>query len=198
MLFAYLKTLPAASALLALAAFVLSAPAPAPASAAAWRINPARTTIGFAIDAVGFPRTEGRFRRFEGHISVDFEHPSRSRVAFHVQSQSVDVGSASFNDYVRSAAFLDSAAHPSIEFVSTSVEKISDHAVRVEGNLTLLGVTKPISVEVAVQREDESGRQRLEFRAETHIDRLAFGMNSGFPLVSRDVDLKISSEAEAS
>ena len=194
MRFAYLKTLPAASALLALAALVLSPPA----SAAAWRINPARTTIDFTIDAVGFPRTEGRFHRFEGHISVDFEHPSRSSVAFHVQSQSVDVGSASFSDYLRSAAFLDSADHPSIDFVSTSVEKISDHAVRVEGNLTLLGVTKPISVEIAVQREDEGGRQRLAFRAKTHIDRLEFGMNSGFPLVSRDVELKIFSEAEAS
>jgi len=62
-------------------------------------------------------------------------------VVFHVQSQSVDVGSPAFNDYVRSAAFLDSAQHPSIDFVSTSVEKISDYAVRVSGALTLLGLT---------------------------------------------------------
>ncbi len=169
----------------------------ASASAADWRIDPARTTIGFAIDAVGFPRTEGRFRRFEGHISVDFDHPNRSRVAFHVQSQSVDVGTASFDDYIRSAAFLNSAGHPSIDFVSTSVKKISDHTVRVAGNLTLLGVTKPIAVEVAVQHGDAGNGQRLEFSAETRIDRLAFGMNAGFPLVSREVDLRISSTAEA-
>ena len=161
-----------------------------------WQVNPQRTAIGFAVDAVGFPRTEGRFRRFEGRISVDFEHPDRSSVVFHVQSQSVDVGSPSFNDYVRSAAFLDSAQHPSIDFVSTSVNKISDHAVRVSGALTLLGVTKPISVDVTVLRAAAGGRQRLEFRAETRIDRLEFGMNSGFPLISRDVDLKITSEAE--
>jgi polyisoprenoid-binding protein YceI len=125
-----------ACAIMALA--VLQAMA-APVLAAAWRIDPARTAIGFSIDATGFPRTEGRFRRFEGRISVDFDHPDRSKVAFHVQSQSVDVGSASFSDYVRSAAFLDSAGHPSIDFVSASVEKINDHAVRVTGNLTLLG-----------------------------------------------------------
>jgi polyisoprenoid-binding protein YceI len=183
---------PAAPALLALV--LLQA---APASAADWRIDPARTTIGFAIDAVGFPRTEGQFRRFEGRISVDFDHPDRSRVAFHVLSQSVDVGSASFSDYLRSGAFLDAADHPSIDFVSTSVEKISDRAVRVAGNLTMLGVTKPIAVDVAVEREDQGGRPRLAFRAETRIDRIAFGMTSGFPLVSRDVDLKISSAAEA-
>lgn len=182
-----------ASAFLALAA----SHSPAPASAADWRIDPGRTTIGFAIDAVGFPRTEGHFRRFAGRISVDFDHPERSSVVFHVQSQSVDVGSASFSDYLRSAAFLDSADHPSIDFVSTSVLRTDDHTVRVSGELTLLGVTKPLDVEVAVERAGAGGRQSLSFRAETRIDRLAFGMNSGFPLVSREVDLRISSAAEA-
>jgi polyisoprenoid-binding protein YceI len=177
---------------------LLASAPPVPALATdAWRIDPARTSIGFAIDAVGFPRSEGRFRRFEGRISVDFDHPNRSSVVFHVQSQSVDVGSPSFGDYIRSAAFLDSAGHPSIDFVSTSVERINDHVVRVSGDLTLLGVTKPISVDVAVLRAASGDRERLEFHAETRIDRLAFGMNSGYPLVSREVDLEISSEAEA-
>ena len=71
-----------------------------------WTIDPARTQIAFAIDAVGYPRTQGHFRRFEGRISVDFERPEKSSVAFHVQSGSVDVGSASFSDYLRSSAFL--------------------------------------------------------------------------------------------
>jgi polyisoprenoid-binding protein YceI len=181
----------------AIAALAILQTMAAPAFPAGWRIDPGRTTIGFSIDATGFPRTEGRFRRFEGNISIDFVHPDRSKVAFHVQSQSVDVGSASFSDYLRSAAFLDSAAHPSIDFVSTSVEKINDHAVRVTGDLSLLGVTKPIAVEVAVEREEAGGRPRLAFRAETKIDRLAFGMNSGYPLVSREVDLTIASAAEA-
>jgi len=188
------KSIRRAGAYLAL----LAAAPPVPAFATdAWRIDPVRTSIGFAIDAVGFPRTEGRFRRFEGRISVDFDHPNRSSVVFHVQSQSVDVGSRSFGDYIRSAAFLDSAGHPSIDFVSTSVERINDHTVRVSGDLTLLGVTKPIAVDVAVLRAASAGRERLEFHAETRIDRLAFGMNSGYPLVSREVDLKISSAAEA-
>ncbi len=170
------------------------APTPA-ASAANWKIDPARTHIAFAIDAVGYPRTEGHFRRFEGRISVDFEHPDKSSVTFHVQSQSVDVGSSSFDDYLRSVAFLDSARFPSIDFVSNSVQKIDDHTVRVSGDMTLLGVTKPLSVDVAVRRESSGGAARLAFLAKTNINRLEFGMNSGFPLVSRDVQLAISSEA---
>jgi polyisoprenoid-binding protein YceI len=166
-----------------------------PAAASAnYRIDPARTHIAFAIDAVGYPRTHGQFRQFAGRISVDLDHPDRSSVTFHVQSQSVDAGSPSFDDYLRSAAFLDSAHFPSIDFASNSVEKVDDHTVRVTGDLTLLGVTKPLSVEVVVQRAG-SGSQRLEFLAKTSIDRLAFGMNSGFPLVAREVELVISSEA---
>jgi len=165
------------------------------AAAANWRIDPARTHIAFAIDAVGYPRTHGQFRQFAGRISVDLDHPDRSSVAFHVQSESVDVGSPSFDDYMRSVAFLDAAHHPSIDFVSKSVEKVGDHAVRVTGDLTLLGVTRPLSVDVEVQREAGGAGGRLDFLAKTSIDRLAFGMNSGFPLVSREVDLVISSEA---
>lgn len=166
-----------------------------PAAAATnWRIDPARTHIAFAIDAVGYPRTHGQFRQFAGRISVDFEHPDRSSVSFHVQSRSVDVGSASFDDYLRSDAFLNSGRFPSIDFVSHSVVKVDDHTVRVNGELTLLGVTRPLTVDVAVERE-AGGGQRLAFLAKTDIDRLEFGMNSGFPLVSRDVELVISSSA---
>ena len=174
----------------------LLAQPPGPAVASAnWRIDPVRTHIAFAIDAVGYPRTLGQFRQFAGRISVDLNHPDKSSVAFHVQSQSVDVGSSPFDDYLRSVAFLDAARFPSIDFVSSSVEKVDDHTVRVTGELTLLGVTRPLSVDVAVQREMSGGSARLAFSAKTSIDRLAFGMNSGFPLVSREVELVISSEA---
>jgi polyisoprenoid-binding protein YceI len=169
-----------------------------PAAASAnWRIDPARTHIAFAIDAIGYPRTRGQFEQFAGRISVDLDHPDRSNVTFHVQSRSVEVGSPSFDDYLRSAAFLDAARFPSIDFVSNSVAKIDDHTVRVTGDLTLLGVTRPLSVDVAVQRETAGSGARLAFMAKTSIDRLDFGMNSGFPLVSREVELVISSEAAA-
>src|SRR5271166_3459205 len=165
-------------------------PSPAVASAN-WRIDPSRTHIAFAIDAVGYPRTQGQFRQFQGRILVDLDHPDKSSVAFHVRSQSVDVGSSPFDDYLRSVAFLDAARFPSIDFVSSSVEKVDDHTVRVTGELTLLGVTRPLSVDVAVQREMSGGAARLAFSAKTSIDRLSVGMNSSFPLVSREVELVI-------
>ena len=185
-----------ASRYLWLLAFGVLAQAYAPvASAANWKIDPARTHVAFAVDAVGYPRTHGEFRRFDGRISVDFDHPNKSKVVFHVDSKSVDVGSSSFDDYLRSAAFLDVERFPTIAFVSNSVEKIDDHTVRVSGDLTLLGATKPLTVNVAVRREIGGGSARLGFLAATSINRLDFGMTSGFPLVSHDIELVISREA---
>jgi polyisoprenoid-binding protein YceI len=95
-----------------------------------WKIDPARTHIAFAIDAVAI-RTQGEFQRLNGRISVGLEHTGRSSVAFQVQSQSVDVGSSSLYDYLCLVAFLDAARNPTIDFVSNWVDKIDDHTVRV-------------------------------------------------------------------
>jgi hypothetical protein len=78
---------------------------------------------------------------------------------------------------LRSAAFSDADRHQTIDFVSKSIQRIDDHTVRVSGDLTLLGLRKPLSLDVAVTRG--GARQRLDFRAQTRIDRLAFGMKSG-------------------
>jgi polyisoprenoid-binding protein YceI len=175
--------------------FALTAPSRATPSLSNWAINPARTHIGFTIDAVGWPRTVGKFERFNGQIAVDFDHPAKSRVKFSVQSSSVDAGSSGFNDFVRSTALLNADGFPMIDFTSTSVEKTSDHSVRVTGELTLLGVTRPLSVDVDVSKQNEGGHTRLGFTANTKIDRLEYGMTSGYPVISRDVFLTISTEA---
>jgi polyisoprenoid-binding protein YceI len=160
-----------------------------------WTIDPARTHILFSIDSVGYPRTKGEFHKFGGKIVVDFDHWEKSSIVFNVDSKSVDVGSASFSDYVRSDAFLDAAHFPSIRFVSDRVERIDDHTLRVSGEVTLIGVERPLSVIVTARREGDSAKGRLGFEARTTIDRLEFGMNAGFPLVSKDVELVISTEA---
>jgi polyisoprenoid-binding protein YceI len=183
------------AALSALLVAVLAAAPTGASQRSSWTIDPSRTRISFSIDAIGYPRTEGEFHLFDGRINVDLEHPARSRVSFEVDSQSVDVGSPSFSDYLRSAAFLNAARFKAIEFASTAVEKIDENEVRVTGDLTMLGVTRPLTVEVEVRRAAGQARGRLGFTAHAKIDRLAFGMNSGFPIISRDVDLTVASEA---
>ena len=166
----------------------------ATADRGAWRIDPARTHIGFVVEAVGFPRTQGEFHVFSGWLSIDFDRPAASRVAFTVRSDSIEVGSSSFDDTLRGSNFLDAQRFPDIHFESTGVEKRDESTIDLTGDLTLLGVTRPLTVEVEVKR---LGGARLSFVAHAHIDRLAYGMNSGFPIISRDGDLTVSSEAIA-
>ena len=182
-------------AIVALLALVGIGPPSFAATRSNWEIDPARTHISFSIDAIGYPRTQGEFRHFDGRVSVDFDHPAQSRVSFRVETQSVDVGSASFSDFLRGQAFLNADRFKEIAFTSTAVEKIDERQIRVTGDLTMLGMTRPLTVDVEVSRQAGQSHARLGFTARAKIDRLAFGMNSGFPIISRDVDLTVASEA---
>jgi polyisoprenoid-binding protein YceI len=66
-----------------------------------WTVDPAHTPVAFVIDAVGWPQIQGRFTNFQGKIAIDFNNPSASSVSFKVFAASVDVGSSSFNDFLR-------------------------------------------------------------------------------------------------
>jgi hypothetical protein len=122
------------SAVLAVGALAL-APSQA-VSAANWKIDPARTHIAFAIDAVGYPRTQGVFRRFNGRISVNRTYGQKQRRA----PGAIAVGWRWLFIFWRLFALggvLDAARYPTIDFVSNSVEKIDDHTARVSGDLTV-------------------------------------------------------------
>lgn len=160
-----------------------------------WSLDPAHTTIAFSIDATGFPRTDGQFRQFDGSIGIDVTHPARSQVGFRVRSSSIDVGSDALADLLRGKAFLDADHFAEIRFVSQAVEKLDERTVRVSGGLTMLGVTRPLTVDVEVRRLSEAPRVRLALTAKARIDRLAFGMREGYPLISKDVDIVLTSEA---
>src|SRR3984893_10675305 len=149
-----------------------------------WKIDPSQTHVRFWVDAIGWPRTTGEFKSFDGRIEIDFDRPSRSRVDFRVAAKSVDVNSAAMDDYLRSEVFLNVARFPSMGFVSTSVEKRNEHLARVTGDLTMHGVTRPITLDVEVARKLAGTKQRVGFQATGPLHSLDFGMNSGYPLIS--------------
>jgi polyisoprenoid-binding protein YceI len=181
-------------ALLALALIAATAAAQARSS---WQIDPSQTHVRFWVDAIGWPRTTGEFKSFKGRIDIDFDRPSRSRVEFRVAAKSVDVDSATMDDYLRSEVFFNVARFPDMRFVSTSVEKRDEHHAQVTGDLTMLGVTRPISLDVEVARKLAATNQRVGFKATGVINRLDFGMNSGYPLISDAIHLTVTTEASA-
>jgi polyisoprenoid-binding protein YceI len=160
-----------------------------------WRIDEAQTSIGFKIDAVGFPTTHGHFAHYNGKILLDFDRPAKSYTTFTVDSASVDVGSPSFNTFVKSAALLDTERFPTMSFTSTEVEKLDAHTARVTGNLTLLGVSKPITLTVNVDADPPAKGRAVAFVAKGTIVRSAFGMKFGIPLIDDALEITVKTRA---
>jgi polyisoprenoid-binding protein YceI len=163
-------------------------------AAQSWRIDETHTSIGFKIDATGFPTTRGQFRRYTGRIAIDLDRPAKSSTSFTVESASVDVGSQSYTDFVKSAALLHVAKFPTLSFASTQVEKLDPRTARVTGNLTMLGVTKPIALNVNVE-PDPSAKGRLAFSATATIRRSDFGMIFGLPLIDDTIEITVKTRA---
>lgn len=158
-----------------------------------WMIDPTKTRISFAIDAVGWPKTVGIFHDFDGRISVDFDKPQQSRVTFKVRTGSVDVNSDVLASLIRSSAFFNTVKYPEATFVSTGIEKTSSKTVRVTGNLTFLGITNSETFDVLVDaRLAEKGR--LGYKAMGSFDRSKYGMITGIPVVADAVQLEITTE----
>jgi polyisoprenoid-binding protein YceI len=164
-------------------------------SAQGWRIDEAHTSIGFKIDATGFPTTHGRFLHYAGRILLDFDHPAASFTSFTVDSASVDVGSRSFNDFVKSAVLLDVAKFPTLSFASTQVEKLDLRTARVTGNLTMLGVTRPVVLVVNVETDSSAKRRVVAFSATGNIKRSEFGMIFGIPLIDDALEITVKTRA---
>ncbi|MEJ1935341.1 YceI family protein, partial [Nostoc sp. NIES-2111] len=157
-----------------------------------WEVDPQRTRIAFGIDSIGWPRTEGEFRRFSGRISIDFDKPQRSKAEFTVETASLQVGSDALGSLIKSGAFLNAERYPRITFASTGVEKLDERTARVEGTLTLLGVSKPVAIDVTVER---GAGKRVGFKAAWSIMRSQFGMGAGTPMIADKVDLLVTTEA---
>jgi polyisoprenoid-binding protein YceI len=160
-----------------------------------WRIDEAQTSIAFKIDAVGFPTTHGHFGHYTGKILIDFDRPAKSFTNFTVDATSVDVGAASFNDFVKSRALLNVERFPTMAFASTQVEKLDAHTARVIGNLTMLGVSRPVTLTVDVETNPANQANAVSFTAKGTIVRSEFGMTFGIPLIDDAIEITVKTRA---
>jgi len=164
-------------------------------AAQGWRIDEAHTWIGFKIDAVGFPTTRGHFNHYSGKVLIDFDRPAKSFTSFTVDSTSVDLGSQAFNDFVKSSPLLNAEKYPTLSFISTQVEKLDSRTARVTGNLTMLGVTKPIVLTVNVDADPSAKGRTVAFVATGTITRSEFGMAFGAPLIDDALEITVKTRA---
>jgi polyisoprenoid-binding protein YceI len=146
--------------------------------APAWALDPAATRVAFSVRNLTVAHVDGTFRLASGHVTLDDADPSRSTIEAVIDAASVDTDEPKRDAHLRSADFLDVARYPTITFRSTGIERADGGHWKVTGDLTLLGTTRPVVLDV-----DGSSTQqgRSSAHATTTIERRDFGMTySGF------------------
>jgi len=179
-----------------LLAGVLSLVAPlALAQTSTWVPDKAHSEVDFSVVHLSLSKVHGRFGNIGGSIVMNDSDISKSTVNITVDTTTVDTGVAPRDNDLKSDHFFNVAQFPTATFVSTSVAK-SGGGLSITGNLTLHGVTKPVTLSVEgptgpVQGMDK--KQHQGFSATTTISRSAFGIAPGMPAgaVSDEVKLTI-------
>lgn len=168
-----------------------------------YTIDPTHSRIGFVARHAMVTKVRGSFNEFTGAGHLDVANPGDSHVELVIQAASIDTRNADRDAHLRSNDFFDMEAHPEIRFVSTAVEAVDAEHYRVTGDLTIKGVTKPVTVdfEFTGSATDPFGNHRVGFEGTTEVNRKDWGVNwnaaldAGGVLVSEKVTLEFEVSA---
>jgi polyisoprenoid-binding protein YceI len=144
-----------------------------------WIIDPFHSLVEFSVVHLTINIVKGRFKEVRGSIHLDNRRPEKSWVRAQINAASIDTGIIARDTDLRSANFFDVATYPTITFVSTVVQQTGPKSGVITGDLTLRGITCPVSFQTEFNgsaRDPETGGQRIGFFATTIIDRRAFNM----------------------
>ena len=161
-------------------------------------IDPTHTGAVFKVLHQGFANTFGRFNDISGVIELDQADITKSSVQITIQTASVDTNMKKRDDHLRSPDFFNAKEFPEMTFVSTGVEKTGDNTAKVQGDLTLLGVTKPVTLDMTVNKvgPDPKNRMTAGFSATTSIKRTDYGMSYGLKGIGDDITIWLEVEAK--
>ncbi|HUY65599.1 MAG TPA: YceI family protein [Acidimicrobiales bacterium] len=167
-----------------------------------YAIDGSHTELGFAVRHMAVSRVRGRFSSFEGSVEIA-ENPVDSKVSVTIDAGSVDTRDENRDNHLRTADFFDVENHPTWTFVSTAIKPEGPTEFKVEGELTIRGVTRPVVLDATLEGvvNDPMGNHRAGFSASTTINREDFGvsfgavMEAGGLVVAKKVDIQIEAEA---
>lgn len=183
--------------LLTTAAATLLAAAPAIA-AEQWVFDKSHTHILYEVNHLGYSNNIGEFLEFDGSVTIDRDNPANSSVTVTIDATSLDSGFPARDQHVLNQDFLDVTNHPEITFTSTAVNPTSDTTADVTGDLTILGVTRPVTLDVTLRGEGPNpftGTPIMGFTASAVIDRTDFGITyAPEPIVGHEVMIRIETE----
>ena len=168
-----------------------------------WKIDPTHSHAQFSVRHMMVANVRGEFTKFSATVTLDETDLTRSQVEAVLQTASIDTRDEKRDAHLRSADFFDAEKNPTITFRSTSVKKISDEEATVAGELTIRGVTRPVTLQVegptAAAKTPWGGIKR-GVSATTKISRKEFGLEWNAVLETGGVlvgdEVKISLELE--
>ena len=151
-----------------------------------WQIDPAHTTVTAAVKHMMISTVRGSFAGTNGTIDFDPKAPERGSITLQIPAASVNTGDEKRDGHLRSADFLDAEKHPAIAFKSTKITPKGKDLFLVNGDLTIRGITKPVSgeVELAGIGADPQKGQRAAFDATFSFDRTQWGLTWNMPIPS--------------
>ncbi len=167
-----------------------------------WSIDASHSSVAFSVRHMMVSKTRGRFSSFSGTITVA-DDPVASSAQVTIDAGSVDTRDAKRDDHLRSPDFFDAASYPELTFRSTALEPRGDDEFRLVGDLTVKGVTRPVTLDVEVGgvAQDPWGGTRVGFTASGTINRSDFGLEwnaaleTGGVLIGDKVTLDLDVEA---
>jgi len=155
--------------------------------------------IGFAIYKWKVFKEEGRFKDFAGAIIYDPKNPAASQVEFTVQANSIDSRNSDRDGALRSKEFFNVAKYPTLGFKSRQVAKKSADTLLVSGDLTIRGITKPITIPVKLLGVNRVGDMGLlaGFESTFVINREDFGIARGWDIIGKEATIHLMIGAES-
>ena len=183
--------------LLALIMGLWSALGASPVAAQTYQIDPVHTSLVFRVKHMDTAYVYGRFNQVTGSITLDERNPARSSVTIEVDANSVFTANEQRDNHLRSPDFLNVRQFPTITFKSTEVRRVNANTVQVKGNLTMRGVTRPVTANVTLtgKGKNPQGREIIGFETTFSIRRSEFGIRYGLPGLGDEVRIILSVEA---
>ena len=168
-----------------------------------YTIDPSHSRIGVVARHAMVTKVRGGFNDFAGTFTIDADAPSNSTAELTIEAASIDTRNADRDAHLKSNDFFAMDTYPQLTFRSTAIEQVSETDYRVTGDLTLRGVTKPVTIDLEYSGAaiDPWGNLRVGFEGSTQVNRKDWGVNwnaaleAGGVLVSEKVTLEFEISA---
>lgn len=168
-----------------------------PAFAQTYQVDPVHTSLVFRVKHMNTAFVYGMFRDIKGTVVVDEANPARSSINLEVNADSVFTANEQRDNHLRSPDFFNTRQFPTITFRSTSIRRVNANTVQVQGNLTMRGVSRPVTATVNLtgKGKNAQGRDIIGFETTFNIRRSEFGIRYGLPGLGDEVRVTLSVEA---